>query len=255
MAVGRRPALARARREHGAERVVQLVYGYLYGDPDLHTHIRYRAIRRQVADLPETVDVACGDGTITLELAAAHDDVSFRGIDINTDGVAMAEQRRQELGAQNVTFEVADANDLDFGTIEQVLLLDVLEHVEDDVSLLASAGRAIRPGGRVVVSTPTPEYPRFFGREFHEAVGHVRDGYTLEQMKQMLDDAGFDVTTATHYTRLPSSIACSAFYRSLWKQGRLGIALSPFLNAVSFLDHVWPSSKGASSILVVGIKR
>jgi ubiquinone/menaquinone biosynthesis C-methylase UbiE len=255
MAVGREPALVRARGERGVERFIQVVYGRAYGDPDLHTHIRWRAIRRHIIDTPQTVDIACGDGTITLEAASALPGTSIRGIDLNAEGIAIAEQRRQDTNVTNVTFEVGDANDLRLGTVGQALLLDVLEHVDDDAAVLASVGRAMKPCGRVVVSTPTPQYPKFFGREFHEAVGHVRDGYTLPQMSRLLDEAGFDVETATYYTRLPASIACAAFYRSLWKRGRVGIALSPLLNAISFLDAVWPWTKRASSLLVVGIKR
>ena len=106
----------------------------------------------------------------------------------------------------------------------------------------------------MVVSVPTPEYPRFFGREFHLAVGHVRDGYSRFQITRLLNEAGFRILSAEHYTKLPASLACYPFYRYLWKKGRIGMALSPFLNVFSLLEKVWPSSTFASSVLVVGIK-
>lgn len=247
--------MARARRERGAERWIQLIYGFVYGDLDPHTHIRWRAIRRQVERLPSTVDVACGDGTITLEIAERMPTMSIRGVDVNPRAIEQAEQRRNDVDVDNASFEVCDVADVDLGTVDQALLLDVLEHVDDDIGLLADVSRAVKPGGRIVVSTPTPEYPRFFGREFHEAVGHVRDGYTLQELSALVEQAGFEVESADHYTRLPASIACAPFYRSLWKKGRLGIAVSPLLNAVSFLDYVWPWTTGSSSVLVAGVKR
>jgi SAM-dependent methyltransferase len=255
MAVGRKAALARARGEQGIERAIQQIYGYVFGDPDLHTHIRWRAIRRHVVAAPETVDIACGDGTITLEIASTMPGTSIRGVDLNPEAIAVAEQRRKGTDTTNASFEVGDAADLRLGTVDQALLLDVLEHVHDDVGLVASVGDAVRTGGRVVVSTPTPAYPRFFGREFHSAVGHVRDGYRSHEVIRLLEQAGFTVDSVKYYTRLPSSLACAPFYRSLWKKGRVGMALSPLLNAISFLDYLWPWSKWASSVLVVGIKR
>ena len=255
MAVGRRAALARARREQGIERTIQQVYGYVFGDPDLHTHIRWRAIRRHVVAAPETIDIACGDGTITLEIANAMPGTSIRGVDVNPEAIAVAEQRRRDTNVTNAAFEVGDVTDLRLGTVDQALLLDVIEHVEDDAGLIGSAGRAVRKGGRIVVSAPTPAYPRFFGREFHSAIGHVRDGYTSHEISRLLEDAGFTVDSAEYYTKLPSTLACAPFYRVLWKKGRVGMAFSPLLNAISFLDYVWPSSTLSSSVLVVGIKR
>lgn len=254
MAVGQRAALARARTEHGLERMIQLLYGWIYGDVDLHTHIRWRAIAPHVQRADRTVDVACGDGTITLEIAQAFPAMNIRGIDLDDQAIAVAANRRQMLNATNVEFDVADVVELNLEAVDQALLLDVLEHVEDDVGLLANVASAVKEGGRLVVSVPTPNYPKFFGREFHLGVGHVRDGYALSEISELVEDAGFRIETRQHYTKLPASVACAPFYRSLWKRGRLGIALSPLLNAVSFLDYIWPWSRFASSAIVVGIK-
>jgi ubiquinone/menaquinone biosynthesis C-methylase UbiE len=254
VAIGTASAVAGARRVNARfERWVRLLYGRVYGDSDLHTHIRWRAIRRQVADSPTVVDVACGDGSITLELARAKPQAKIRGIDFNEEAIASARRRQSDTGITNVSFEVGDVNDIAFGSVGQALLLDVIEHIDDDRALVASVGRAVEPGGRIVISTPTPNYPRFFGREFHEAVGHVRDGYHPDQVADLLCTAGFSVETVRHYTRLPASLCCALFYRYLWK-GKSGLVLSPVLNAISLLDFLWPWNRGASSILVVGTK-
>ena len=225
-------------------------YGTAYGCSDLHTHIRWRAIRKVIETRGSVVDVGCGDGMLTLEWAKASPSVSVRGIDLDVEAIRQAEQTRLGLGAHNVRFEVADVSTSDLGSTDSVLMLDILEHVDADWELLRSASRAMRPGGRLVVSTPTPNFPRFFGREFHDAVGHVRDGYWPEELASALNAAGFDVEAISLYTMLPSSLVCSLYYRWLWR-GKFGVLFSPVLNALSYLDTVWPFKRGASSVLVV----
>jgi trans-aconitate methyltransferase len=229
-------------------------YGRIYGCSDLHTHIRWRAIRRVVDPHGSMVDVGCGDGMLTLELARRFTSTSVRGIDVDPGAIAQADRTRTGIGVHNASFECADVGQIHFDTVGSALLLDILEHVDDDESLVDRLGSAVPPGGRVVVSTPTPNFPRFFGREFHEAVGHVRDGYEPGDVADLLKHAGFVVDSSTYYTRLPSSLVCSLYYRYLWR-GKLGVLASPFLNALSYLDLVWPWDRGASSILVVATKR
>lgn len=177
----------------------------------------------------------------------------IRGIDLHTEALAEAERTRIGLGLTNVTFEEANVSDVEIGTFDAALLLDIIEHLEDEAPLLHALGQAIRPEGTLLISTPTPNFPRMFGREFHEAVGHVRDGYSVEDVRALLAPFGFEVIQSSYYTRLPSALCCALYYRFLWKN-KLGLILSPFLNALSLLDGVWPWSAGSCSILVLARK-
>jgi 2-polyprenyl-3-methyl-5-hydroxy-6-metoxy-1,4-benzoquinol methylase len=255
MAIGSEKSLIAARRRPGGRlvRAFRIAYARWYGNSDLHTHIRWRAIRRAVVPAPSVVDVGCGDGVITIEIARTFPGVVVQGIELDPYGHAAAEQTKRELGIENVSFVAGDVSTLDFEAVNAALLLDVLEHLPDETHLLGSLGRAMEPGGTLIISTPTPNYPRFFGREFHEAVGHVRDGYSPAEVARLLEPAGFTVTAASYYTKLPSSLVCAIYYRYLWR-GRLGMLLSPVLNAVSWLDALWPWRTGASSILVTATR-
>ena len=65
-----------------------------------------------------------------------------------------------------------------------MLLLDVLEHVPAPKDLSAVVARRISSGTRVLVSVPTRLYPRVFGRAYHEHVGHLHEGFVLDDLDQ-----------------------------------------------------------------------
>jgi len=62
-------------------------------------------------------------------------------------------------------------NEFDF-----VLCTEVLEHIPDDARALSEIWRVLRPGGLVLLSTPTPPAP-------HDSA-HAREGYTLAEFRE-----------------------------------------------------------------------
>ncbi len=83
-------------------------------------------------------------------------------------------------------------------SFDGVLLVDHLEHVEDDQGLLAEARRVLRPGGPLLASAP--RMPGAVGSRLRqilgmrrELYGHVRDGYTPAELQAMVTAAGFRV--------------------------------------------------------------
>lgn len=67
-----------------------------------------------------------------------------------------------------------------------VFCTEVLEHVEDDARGLREIARVLKPGGVLLLSTPTPPAP--------DDPAHVREGYTLKELKEKLAAAGLEIT-------------------------------------------------------------
>ncbi|MDH4254098.1 MAG: class I SAM-dependent methyltransferase, partial [Gammaproteobacteria bacterium] len=73
------------------------------------------------------------------------------------------------------------------GSVDHVLLLDVLEHVPDPDSCLAEIGRTLKPGGRLTIQVPF-QYPVHDApRDFHRWTRYGlqraanRHGFTIEE--------------------------------------------------------------------------
>lgn len=251
------------RKSSRFKRVLRYVYFWVYGVPDLHSHIRWRSVKefllqrhRNINTGFSILDIGCGGGHWSLEIALRNPSARIIGFDINERAIQHANSLATLIGLSNVKFYCSSATQpLPFQdeTFDMVLLIDVIEHIAKPEEIWKEIYRVLKPQGAVVISVPTPNYPRFFGWEFHNEIGHLTDGYWLDDIKQMLN--GFKILSFKYYTLLPSSIICAVFYRLL-RKSKFGVIASPLLNALSFIDVLWPFRSGrfASSLVVRAIK-
>jgi SAM-dependent methyltransferase len=78
-------------------------------------------------------------------------------------------------------------------SVDLVLLVHVIEHIRDGISLLSEVFRVLRVDGRVVVVTPNW---RKVWRRFYDDPTHVHP-YTPTGLASALESAGFEVTHRT----------------------------------------------------------
>jgi ubiquinone/menaquinone biosynthesis C-methylase UbiE len=97
------------------------------------------------------LDVGCGPGTITLDLAAAVAPGPVLGIENVERPLVAARAAAAERGDTTTRFEVADALDLpyDDDSFDVVHAHQVLQHLVDPVRALREMHRVCRPGGWV----------------------------------------------------------------------------------------------------------
>jgi SAM-dependent methyltransferase len=130
------------------------------------------------------LEIGCGRGAFGSRLARRH---YYTGVE--PDPVAFAAARDRVLRVApdaRVVHGFADA--LGPGaTFDVVCAFEVLEHIDDDAGALREWFALVRPGGRLVLSTPA--WPDRYG-PWDEAVGHFRR-YEPTQLADRLRDAGF----------------------------------------------------------------
>ena len=123
-------------------------------------HEKYRrALGQDLAAHASILDVGCGVGQVVHALTALGFDA--HGAEISAPNL---DQARTGPG----TFHLYDGEHLPFGnlTFDSVGAFNVLEHVENPVPFLDEMARVLRPGGRLVVSSPN--FRRMLGwRDYH----------------------------------------------------------------------------------------
>ncbi|MDO5678466.1 MAG: methyltransferase domain-containing protein [Propionibacteriaceae bacterium] len=99
------------------------------------------------------LDVGCGPGSITLDLAAAVAGEGARvvGVENTSAPLELARRNAAQRGDTLVEWELADAYGLPFedGTFDVAHAHQVLQHLADPVAALREMARVTRPGGLV----------------------------------------------------------------------------------------------------------
>ncbi|MGZ4847175.1 MAG: class I SAM-dependent methyltransferase [Halobacteriota archaeon] len=229
-------------------------YMKVVGTSDLHSHIRYGAFKQYFQPLDNTVEIGAGTGLMTFAFASQ---VSKHivGVVYDSNDLEVAKNTLKNSHQERVTFVRGALPHLTLkeGDFDQVLLLDVLEHVSDDVESLRTINKLLKMGGFLVISVPTPNYPKYFGQAFAQKIGHVRDGYTIDTLRDLLTSSGFKIIKWAYYTNALASRLCKFWYRDELSY-TLRLIIAPPMILLSKFDPY--SSTGFScSIALLAVKQ
>lgn len=144
------------------------------------------------------LEIGAGIGNLSRNLAPRRE----RYITTDIDAEHLARLRARFAHRPHVEVrrcDLAAPSDFDSmaGSVDSVVCLNVLEHVEDDAQALSNIRRALAPGGRAVVLVP--EGMSVYGT-LDVALGHYRR-YREDELREKLAQAGFEVETVLHFNR------------------------------------------------------
>lgn len=144
------------------------------------------------------LDIGCGPGTTTTFFNTHDRTVDYA--DVHPEALDLARALAiHELGAEGASrlryLQLDICRDPAPGGYAGVLLLDVIEHLPDDVAALRNVRSGLNSGDHLVVTVPA--FPCLWSR-FDEIVRHKRR-YTLASARTAIDSAGFDVEHATYF--------------------------------------------------------
>jgi 2-polyprenyl-3-methyl-5-hydroxy-6-metoxy-1,4-benzoquinol methylase len=158
--------------------------------------LRSAFLLEEVRDGERVLDVGCGEGRFAAALAAAGAEVV--GIDVAQEPLRRARELHPELDLRLVDGE--GRWDLPDAGFDVVWAGEVIEHVADTAAWLSEVRRVLRPGGRLLLSTPA-HGPRLrlglalsrraFERHFDPLGDHLRF-YTRPMLIQLLEEFGFE---------------------------------------------------------------
>jgi SAM-dependent methyltransferase len=131
---------------------------------------------RQAGRSPRVCDIGCGCGMMLLDLRAA----GYDAVGIDDSAKALDYCRRR--GAEALEGRLPDGLPLAPASVDAALLLDVLEHVDDDAASLRAVVEAVRPGGVVIATVPAYRFLWTRRDEFH----HHKRRYSRRMLRAVL---------------------------------------------------------------------
>lgn len=162
----------------------QDIYTHGHQDAVLRSH-RCRTAENSAAYLlahlhagDHLLDVGCGPGTLTADLARAVSPGTVLGIDVAEPAVAAASAHAIEVGVSNVSFRTGDFRDagLERGSFDVVHAHQVLQHLRDPVGAMAAMAGLARPGG--VLAARDSDYGAFTWSPDEEGLERWREVYS-----------------------------------------------------------------------------
>jgi SAM-dependent methyltransferase len=142
-------------------------------------HDQIRALEHP-EEIKSVLDVGCGEGTITWQLAEWLPQARILGIDFSAAGIACG---RARYALPNLAFEHDDESRRMSARFDMVTAFEVLEHVEDWQDFLARMAAAANR--YVLLSFPTGRM-----RPFEVHVGHFRN-FKHGEVEQFMEKQGF----------------------------------------------------------------
>jgi SAM-dependent methyltransferase len=160
---------------------------------DAYVRKKHIAIQLQSRGLRgRLLEIGCGAGSICGYIHRVMPHLETHAVDLNIDNLIAARRYYPALD-----YAVMDATALVFSDekIDAVILAEVIEHFPPAArgQALAEIWRVLRPGGLLVVTTPSLEVearPCSTHRDV-DAETHYVDGFHADDLRWTLEDAGF----------------------------------------------------------------
>ena len=133
------------------------------------------------------LDAGCGTGQMTKLLEGYGEAV---GLDLAPEAINYAKIR----GVKNLVQGSITDPPFEPGTFDLVVSLDVIEHVDNDMQILAGLRDIVRPGGHLVVTVPA--FQMLWSE--HDEINHHKRRYRVPQLRHLVREVGLEVTRITY---------------------------------------------------------
>lgn len=169
------------------------------------------------------LDVGCGDGYVVSHLALHYPNYQFVGLDINFN--------KEDINFftclypyENIRFTSEMIYTLN-GPIDSVLLLDVLEHVDNDGRFLKSLVESNNISKDTLYIITVPAFNTLFSNH-DRALNHYRR-YNAKELRELVGQNGLHVVECGYFFLSPLIIRCFELIKerlTSYKQKKIGVS-------------------------------
>lgn len=147
------------------------------------------------------LDVGCGSGAFSL--GASKRGYTTVGLSWDKENQKKAKDRAAILKIHNVDFPICDVRKLNeqknfINKFDVVINFENIEHILDDKKLITDMANCLKPGGRLLLTTPYFHFKAMTAGDNGpyssiEDGGHVRRGYTKQMLIELCEISGLKI--------------------------------------------------------------
>jgi SAM-dependent methyltransferase len=171
---------------------------------------RWRWLKKrlpQTANGETLLDVGCGTGAFTI--GAARRGYRATGISWDERNQRVAAERAQICGASSADFVIGDVRRLDSitalaPTYDVLICLECVEHILNDRKLFCDMAARLKPGGRLLLTTPN---------YFYLAIDKLDHGYTPDMLRELCQVSGLTCSAISYCSGIVSQ-KCTGIWRA-----------------------------------------
>lgn len=210
------------------------------------------SLLNQITPASKVLDAGCGIGLNSF--LAARMGHSVVGIDNDSEKIVLAKKMLSKSRYLNTSFINDNLNKLHLsnGLFDCVMCFEVLEHINDDKQAIQEVSRVLKDGGLFIVSVPGIG---LISRINQHNKHHVREGYSLPELKKKLGEANLHVKKVIKIEHTYLGLAIR-FLNDEIHQRSLFITtlLFPFFLPLAILDGYLPELVTPNNWIIVAKK-
>jgi SAM-dependent methyltransferase len=139
-----------------------------------------REMQRLGIDPGKALEIGCGHGVLRQQMEEAFK-VPVDGCDLNQNALQMAPAGRGRLLVYDIFDELPEM----CRAYDMILLMDVIEHLDDDMDFLQTSLKHLKPGGIVAINVPA--HMSLYSK-YDKVAGHKRR-YNRERLRLLFESS------------------------------------------------------------------
>lgn len=133
------------------------------------------------------LEIGCGTGYVLDGLHKKFPNYKLQGSEIHLEGIKYAQKR-----LPNIELVQLDATHMPFeNEFNAIGAFDVLEHIEEDVSVIQEVHRSLKSGGLFMISVPQHQWMW----SINDDIAYHKRRYSRKELQQKLTAEGFEIVS------------------------------------------------------------